>query len=213
METISKSELKAGVDLARVRAAVGPVLSTHGVELVELEWLTERAGWILRLTIEKPGASDASGGVTLEDCSDVSKDVSSVLDVEELIHHHYNLEVSSPGLDRPVRTAAEFARFKGKLAKVKLSKPAPDGQKVLRGELDEAPEGRVAVLVDGKRVEVDLADVSEANLVFELTPQPKKGGGGGKSAKASAKASAKTKQSSAAPGSKASKPAGKPARS
>jgi ribosome maturation factor RimP len=113
--------------------------------------------------------------VTLEDCVEVSRDVSSVLDVAELIPHRYNLEVSSPGLDRPLRGAADFARFRGRSARVKLGRPAPDGQRLLRGTLDEAPEGAVAVVVDGKRIEVPLADVVEANLVFELSPQPKKG--------------------------------------
>jgi len=163
-----------GVDLARIREAIAPVLSAHGVSQVDLEWATDRSGWILRLTIEREGSADQGGGVTLADCADVSRDVSSVLDVEDLIAPHYNLEVSSPGLDRPLRTAAEFARFTGKQAKVKLSRPAPDGQRLLRGTLEEAPEGRVAVNVDGKRIEVPFSDVAQANLVFELAPQPKK---------------------------------------
>jgi ribosome maturation factor RimP len=170
---------QTGVDLARVREAIVPVLSAHGISLVDLEWATDRAGWVLRVTIEREGSTARGGGVSLEDCVDVSRDVSSVLDVhEDLITAHYNLEVSSPGLDRPLRTPAEFARFRGSLVKVKLSRPAPDGQRVLRGPLAEAdaegPEGRVAVLVDGKRIEVPFADVAQANLVFELAPAPKK---------------------------------------
>jgi ribosome maturation factor RimP len=173
--TSQAHEIKAGVDLARVRAAVGPVLSAHGVVLADLEWLTDRLGWVLRITIEREGSTEQGGGVTLEDCAEVSRDSSAVLDLDEdLIPHHYHLEVSSPGLDRPLRTEAEFARFAGKTAKVKLSRPAPDGQRVLRGMLDAAAPGTVAVVVDGKHVEVPFADVAEANLVFELTPQPKK---------------------------------------
>jgi ribosome maturation factor RimP len=175
-------EIKAGVDLPRVRAAVGAVLSAHGVALVDLEWLTERSGWVLRLTIEREGSVEKSGGVTLADCAEVSRAASAVLDVEDLIHHHYNLEVSSPGLDRPLHTEAEVARFVGQTAKVKLRHPAPDGQRVLRGPLDPAPDGQVAVIVDGKRVEVPFADVAEANLVFELGPQPKGPGNKKKSA-------------------------------
>jgi len=170
-------EVKAGVDLGRVRAAVAPVLVAHGVTLVDLQWLTDRAGWTLRLTIERDGPERdrADGGVTLADCAEVSRDVSSVLDVEDLIPQHYHLEVSSPGLDRPLRTAEEFARFVGRLVRVKLSRPAPDGQRVLRGTLEGAEEGRVRVVVDGKPIDAALADVAEANLVFELSPQPKKG--------------------------------------
>lgn len=176
------------LDLTRVREVIAPALVAHGVELVDVEWFTDRAGWTLRVTIERPGALDMSGGVTLEDCAEVSRDVSAVLDVADLIKPAYNLEVSSPGLDRRLKTPAEFARFVGRTAKVKLARPAPDGQKLLRGELlavAEAQEGRIAVLVDGKRIEAPLADVVEARLVFELTPQPK----GGKARRASGKRS------------------------
>jgi ribosome maturation factor RimP len=177
-------EIKAGVDLPRVRAAIDPVLAARGVALVDLEWLTERSGWILRLSIERldlgggaapnpAGSLDGGGCVTLADCAEVSRDVSALLDVEDFIHHRYHLEVSSPGVDRPLRTEAEFARFAGQTAKVKLSRPAPDGQRVLRGHLDRAPSGRVAVVVDGNRLEVPFADVAEANLVLELGAQPK----------------------------------------
>lgn len=174
------------VDLEKVRAAILPALAAYGVELFDVEWLTDRAGWTLRVFIERPGAKDASGGVTLDDCVEVSRDVSSVLDVEDLIPHHYNLEVSSPGLDRRLRGPADYARFVGQLAKVKLKKPAPDGQRVLRGLLEEAPEGHVAVLADGKRVEVPTSDVEEGRLVYELQTGQKKGkpksGSGGREA-------------------------------
>jgi ribosome maturation factor RimP len=173
---VEAAKVKAGVDLGRVRAALGPVLSAHDVELVDLEWATDRIGWVLRLTIERPGISGDAFGVTLADCAEVSRDASQVLDVEDLIPQAYHLEVSSPGLDRPLKREADFARFVGRLAKVKLSRPAPDGQKVLRGTLEAAPTGKVAVAADGKHVEVPFADVVEANLVFELAPQPKKGG-------------------------------------
>jgi ribosome maturation factor RimP len=180
MHSHASHEIKAGVDLTRIRAAIAPVLSAHGVVLVDLDWVTDRSGWVLRLTIERQGwegSTDQSGGVTLDDCAEVSRDASSVLDVEDLVPHRYSLEVSSPGLDRPLKSEAEFARFAGKLAKVKLARPAPDGQRVLRGTLDRAGAGSVAVMVDDKRIEVPFADVAEAQLVFELAPQPKKPGG------------------------------------
>jgi len=166
----------AGVDLDRVRAAIAPVLSAHGVDLWDLEFMTEHGGWTLRIVIERGDAekSDASGNVSLEDCAEVSRDASAVLDVEDLIPQRYRLEVSSPGLDRTLRREADFIRFVGKTARVKLKRPAPDGQRVLRGHLDTAPASAIAVIVDGKRIEVPFADVEEANLVFELVPQPKK---------------------------------------
>lgn len=188
-----KTPIKAGVDLARVRDAITPVLGAHKVTLVDLLWLTERAGWTLRVTIERlsssmvgpqsspqtpPGlhANDpsvaqgmvTSFGVTLEDCSEVSRDISSVLDVTDLIPHRYHLEVSSPGLDRPLKTEADFVRFVGHTVKVKLTAPAADGQRVLRGTLTQAGGGSITVEVDDKPLRAALTDVAAANLVFEM---------------------------------------------
>lgn len=214
MDQTSAQETKDNIDLVdalpRVRAAIGSVLLARGVSLVELTWVTDRAGWVLRLTIEHEGTSEQGGGVTLEDCVEVSRGVSAVLDAEDFIGPAYHLEVSSPGLDRPLRTPAEFARFAGKLCRVKLTHPAPDGQRLLRGTLLDAPEGRVAVLVDGKRIEAPFGDVAEANLVFELVPQPKRGPSrprapGGKTARKSAGKSGDER----AAGAKTGLPAGK----
>jgi ribosome maturation factor RimP len=131
-------------------------------------------------------SSDPAGGVSLEDCADVSHDISTALDEVDVVTHAYSLEVSSPGLDRKLHSLADFRRFRGKSARVKLARPAPDGQRLLRGELLEAPESKVAVLVDGKRIEAPLDDVVEARLVFELAPRPKKikGTGASKSQRA-----------------------------
>jgi ribosome maturation factor RimP len=165
--------------LAAIRAAIEPVLAAHAVELCDLAWTTERQGLTLRLTIERPGPEgepwtpEKGFGVTLDDCAEVSRDVSSTLDAAEVVAHHYTLEVSSPGLDRPLHGARDFKRFRGALVKVKLSRPAPDGQRVLRGLLAEAADDRIAVMVDGKRIEAPIADVVEANLVFELAKAPK----------------------------------------
>ncbi len=166
------------VDIEQIRSYIAPVLAAHGVELVDILWTSDRSGWILRLTIERvdaPFVPDGVHGVTLEDCVEVSRDSSAALDAADVIAPRYHLEVSSPGLDRPLRTAKEFARFVGQTVKVKLSKPASDGQRVLRGKLAAANDGKVAVEVDGKRLEAPLDHVVEAHLVFELEAQPKKG--------------------------------------
>lgn len=192
---------KSRVDLDRVRALVQPILVAHGVSLVDLLWVRDRLGWTLKVTIEREGAWDQSGpflgaGVTLDDCAEVSRDVSTVLDHDEVISHAYHLEVGSPGLDRPLRAEADFRRFRGVLAKVKLTRAAPDGQKLLRGILDEAPEGRVAVVVDGKRVEVPYGDVAEAHLVYEAF------GGNDKGPSGKRAPGAKSKRASGAKGKK-----------
>jgi ribosome maturation factor RimP len=211
--TSSSHKLKGGIDLQRVEAVVGPILVAHGVELVDLEWVGGPAGPTLRVTIERTGAEAAEGsgagvseagevlsGVTLHDCAEVSRDLSAALDVEEPIRVHYHLEVSSPGLDRPLKKLRDYHRFAGKLAKIKLRRPLPDGQRVLRGRLltaapehdasgddalrpgdtaragDTTPAGeeeQFGIEVDGKTFGVALSDVDNAHLVFELETQKK----------------------------------------
>lgn len=185
-QTSTEQANKTIVDFDRIRAAVRPVLAAHGVSLVDLEWGTDHGAWTLRFTIESNEAaasmsSDPAGGVSLDQCAEVSRDISTVLDEVDAIAHAYSLEVSSPGLDRKLHSPADFVRFRGQSARVKLARPAPDGQRLLRGELLEAPENKVAVLVDGKRIEAPLDDVVEARLVYELAPAPKKTKGSGAS--------------------------------
>jgi ribosome maturation factor RimP len=169
----------AVVDLARVRALVEPIVAAHQLELVDLEWATSPGGRVLRVVIERPGvaapaAPGEQGGVTLDDCVSVSRDVSTALDAVDPIAQHYNLEVSSPGLDRPLTRPTDFVRHVGRLAKVKLSQPASDGQVVLRGTIVEADEGSVSMDVDGKLHVVPHAHIKNARLQFELAKQPKK---------------------------------------
>lgn len=192
--------------LAAIRAAIAPVLRAHAVELADLAWAS---GPTLRVTIERPLPAgtpwrpELGFGVNLDDCAEVSRDVSNALDADEaLIPHAYSLEVSSPGLDRPLHGPTDFTRFIGALAKVKLRAPAADGQRVLRGTLLAAPEGAVALLVDGKRLEAPIDDVAEAQLVFELDQGPKPSG---KRAVTGASA-AKPKGAKAAPAKRAGGP-------
>lgn len=159
--------------MTAVEAAVLPILRAHGVDMVDLAFKTEQGSWVLRVTIEMPDASEPGGGLTLDVLSEVSRDLSSALDVSELIPQRYNLEVSSPGLDRPLRSPAEYRRFAGKLAKVYLSRPAPDGQRVLRGILAAADDEQLTVEVDGRPLTVPFADISRGHLVFEMGGRPK----------------------------------------
>jgi ribosome maturation factor RimP len=171
-------------DLSPVREIVEPLVGAHGLSLYDIEWTNGPQGKILRVTIERRLPDDIGdrvdesiqeGGVTLEDCVAVSRDVSTALDAVELIPQQYNLEVSSPGLDRPLVTSGDFARQIGRLAKLRLKAPASDGQHVLRGELAEAGDDGIAIVVDGKRHEVPLDNIQHAKLVFELGGQKKKG--------------------------------------
>lgn len=179
----------AGDALARVRAIAEPLCAAHGVELVEVAWSSERGGRVLRVIIDHPledvpADAEPSGpaapapteAVSLEDCVRVSRDLSAALDGDEIIDHAYNLEVSSPGLDRPLRSERDFRRQRGRLAKVKLHEPAPDGQRVLRGTILEADAAGLRMEVDGNLHRVPFDNITEARLVFEIGAQPKKGG-------------------------------------
>jgi ribosome maturation factor RimP len=166
------------VDVEAIRALVSPLLLAHGMELFDLEWTTGPLGRVLRVIIERPVGPEVAqpgSGVTLDDCVHVSRDLSTALDVTDLLPLAYSLEVSSPGLDRPLVRAADFKRQLGKLAKVKLVEPAPDGQRVLRGTIAGVDEECIRLDVDGNLHEVRIDQMKEAKLVFELGGQPKKG--------------------------------------
>lgn len=104
--------------LERIEETLTPVLNDLGVELVEREWLHEAGRWVLRLYIDREG-----GAITLEDCSRVSRAIEGTLDVENIIPHRYCLEVSSPGINRPLRRPKDFDRFKGERIELKSREP------------------------------------------------------------------------------------------
>jgi ribosome maturation factor RimP len=168
-------------DLGRLRKLLEPVAVSHGVRLVDVEWTTAAGGRVLRVVIERPGAVEAAGtqgGVTLADCVGVSRDASTVLDVEDLIPCRYQLEVSSPGLDRPLCSGEDFERHVGRLVKVRLREPAADGQRVLRGRILEAARERIRMCVDGNEHVVALGNVAEARPVLDFGGAAKQRAGG-----------------------------------
>jgi ribosome maturation factor RimP len=138
-----------GLPRDRIVEAIAPVLRAHGLAGVELVWRTDGQGRVLQVTIESPEGSEPGGGVTLDVCSKVSRDLSTALDVLELIDGKYRLEVGSPGLERRLYTLADYRRFSGRLAKLKLAS-AVGGQYVLLGKLNGVDaEDRVLIIVDG----------------------------------------------------------------
>jgi ribosome maturation factor RimP len=173
--------LPASLDRTRLDAVVEPIVRAHGAEVVDVEF----KGGILRVFVEKAGASAArlsteDAAVDLELCANVARDLSPALDVADLIPHRYSLEVSSPGVERPLRTAHDYARFAGQKAKLKLAVPV-DGQRALRGELGPVEEGEggpFVTLAEGRKAyRIPLADITSAHLVFEFGPAPKPGKG------------------------------------
>jgi len=157
------------IDMTRVRAVIEPIARAHGADLVSVE-LKNESGWVLRVFIEKSGTESAD----LELCANVSRDLSPALDVADLIAQHYNLEVSSPGLDRPLYGEADFVRFVGRKAKIKLRHDSASTQKVFVGELGPISAGKLAVQEGSRTHEVPLADIEKARLVFEMTKGSKR---------------------------------------
>jgi ribosome maturation factor RimP len=142
-------------------ALLKPVVEGLGMELWELEFAANRGNGLLRLYI------DSTDGVTLDDCERVSRAVSDVLDREDPLPGHYTLEVSSPGLDRPLRTAAQFARFVGEQVFVELSQPA-NARRRLKGALVAAGEESIELEVDGRRHELSIAEIRKAHLAPDV---------------------------------------------
>jgi ribosome maturation factor RimP len=151
--------------LEKVRSIAAPLAAQEGLELVDVEIGGAGGRQALRLFIDRPG------GVSLDDCTAVSRAVSGALDVEDPIQGAYDLEVSSPGLDRPLRTAEHFQKFTGEKVRVKTYGPLPEceNRKTFVGILKGFEDGKVVLDVDGKVFRVPHAQVSKANVepVFE----------------------------------------------
>lgn len=134
----------------RVWALLEPIVAVDDYELVEVEYTNEHGGWILRLYIDR-----VDGSVTVADTTKVTRLVDPILDVEDPIDHAYTLEVSSPGLDRPLRKPEHFSRFAGELVKIKTSQAVGEGRRRnLKGILKGYSDGIVTVDVDGTPFEV-----------------------------------------------------------
>jgi len=152
---------------SRVQALALTILDSMGLELVEIEYRRAGREALLRLYI------DREGGVTLDDCADFSRELSTLLDIEDFIPCEYTLEVSSPGLDRPLKTEADYVKFAGCLVKVKTYEPYQDDagnrRKTFLGRLDGLRDGVVVIsLKEGQTASIPLELVAKANLEFEF---------------------------------------------
>ena len=139
-----------------------PVVEAMGYELVGVEFDAGGGHGRLRVYI------DHDDGVSVEDCAAISHQISGILDVEEPIRQAYDLEISSPGLDRPLFKLADFDRFSGRQAKIKLV-AGLNGRRNFKGELQGvADPDRIRIEVDGEVYELSHADIARANLVGEV---------------------------------------------
>jgi ribosome maturation factor RimP len=168
--------------LQHVRDIAERVAATMGLEIFDVQLRRESIGWVLRVVLDKPATQAPEllpvegevarrveeDGVTIEDCQKMSHELGAILDVEEAIDVAYTLEVSSPGLDRPLRHADDYRRFAGRLAKVVVTE-AIDGNKHFTGRLRGIEDDQV-VLADtrGRERRIPLASVARARLEVEF---------------------------------------------
>jgi ribosome maturation factor RimP len=155
MSRYSQSVVERVVDLAQ------SLMDDMAFELVDVAFASERGRWVLRVYVDK------EGGITLDDCARVSRELGTLVEVHELIDHPYTLEVSSPGLDRPLKKEKDFRRALGMKIKIKTIAPI-EGQKRMVGQLQEVAEGTLVLLVENKRIPVPMVDIERANLVYEF---------------------------------------------
>jgi len=146
--------------MARVRQLVEPVLTELGYELVELQLRNEQVGLVLRVILHK------EGGISLEDCATTSRMIGHLLEVEDPIGKAYHLEVSSPGLDRPLTTTRDFARSMGQ--KVEIRFRAGEEARNVIGRIADVNEIMVTITVDGAPEQIALTDIVKAKLVIEF---------------------------------------------
>jgi ribosome maturation factor RimP len=152
-----------------VRTVAAGVAAALGLEIFDVQFRREAGGMVLRVQVDRPGpASTAGDSVSIEDCARVSRDLSAILDVEDAVPSAYILEVSSPGLDRPLRKADDYRRFAGRRAKVVMLE-AIDGQGFFKGRLAGLEEHDVLIETDdGRRHRVPLTAIRRANLEVEF---------------------------------------------
>ena len=153
---------------------VEPYVKDAGFDLVEVQSGREQSGWIVRLYIDRVSDLRVPGSdvqlplpeetVSLENCERVSRDVSAALDVADMIPHAYQLEVSSPGLDRPLRRQSDFSRFAGREARIRLTEGV-DGRRNFSGHIRGAQDGAVEIDCDGRVYNLPIEDIAKANLV------------------------------------------------
>ena len=146
---------------ARTEELITPILDRRNFELVDVEYVKEGSTWYLRVYIEK------EGGITSDDCADVSREMNEILDREDYVEGSYTFEVSSPGLGRPLKKEKDFKRSIGKAVECKLYK-AIDKQKEFEGVLKDFTEDTVTIEIDEKDLVLDRKDIAMIRLAIEF---------------------------------------------
>jgi ribosome maturation factor RimP len=153
----------------QVRGIAARVAAGYGLDIFDVQYRREGTGMVLRIQIDRPGkAASPAESVSVEDCANVSRDLSAIFDVEDVVPTSYTLEVSSPGLDRPLRRAEDYSRFAGRRAKLVMRAPV-DGQSFFKGTLGGVEANDVLIdAEDGRRHRVPLSVITRANLEVEF---------------------------------------------
>jgi ribosome maturation factor RimP len=160
--------MRAGDVLDQVRTEAARVAASYGLEIFDVQYRREASGMVLRVQIDRPGkGATAEDSVSVEDCAHVSRDLSAMLDVDDVLPNAYTLEVSSPGLDRPLRGEDDYRRFEGRRAKI-VMRDAVDGQKFFKGRLGGVDAGAVLIDDEHGRHRVPLAIITRGNLEVEF---------------------------------------------
>lgn len=148
-------------DIRKVTEFVSPVLNEMGFELVDIEYLSQYGRWVLRIYADK------EGGITLDECARVSREVGDLMDVKDLIPHEYVLEVSSPGLNRPLKKEKDFEKAIGKNVKIKMFAPV-NGRRRFTGYLKKIIQGTVYIEIDNELFALSRKDIEKASLVYDF---------------------------------------------
>ena len=148
--------------LDQIETRIEPILKEQGLELVELSAVREKGRFILRFLVDK------AQGITLNECAKINRQISQVFDTENLVEGRYFLEVSSPGLDRPLKSTNDFKRYFGKAIKIILLKPI-NKQSVLHGVADEVNEENIVIVTkNDQKLCVPRCNIARANLEVQL---------------------------------------------
>ena len=154
------SEMTSPV-IKEVTALIEPILDEMEIELVNIEYLSEQGRWILRIYVDK------SGGITLDDCARVSREIGDLIEVKDIFLQGYTLEVSSPGLNRPLKKEKDFERAVGKNIKIRMATPL-DGRRNFGGCLRSFQDGILCLRGKDDLILLPYGDVEKANLVYDF---------------------------------------------
>ncbi len=147
--------------IQEVSKTIEPILRSQGLELIDVEYNREAQGWVLRIYL------DREGGITVEDCAEASRELGAILEVRDLIPNRYVLEVSSPGVTRPLKRPEDFNKYQNRSVKIKLFMPL-EGRRNFKGKLLGLKEDKVSVESERRIYEIPIQNIAKANLELDF---------------------------------------------